>query len=101
MKQQMKTVAKKEVKTHEKKMHGMKCGGKVKRYADGGKVDTEHLVAKEDKQAAVNKARDKQIASDKAAMEKKYPPKVKPAKPKSYAKGGGVERKGKTKGKFI
>jgi len=99
----MKTTAtKKDVKTavkgHEKRMHGMKCGGKVKRYADGGKVNTDHLVAKEDKQAAVNKARDKQIAADKAAMEKKYPPKE---KVKKFAKGGGVERKGKTKGKII
>lgn len=34
----MKQVAKKEVKAHEKQMHGMKCGGKVKKYAAGGSV---------------------------------------------------------------
>lgn len=34
----MKKVAKKEVKAHEKTMHGMKCGGKVKKYASGGAV---------------------------------------------------------------
>lgn len=36
--QPMKSVAKKEVKAHEKKLHGMKCGGKVKKYAAGGSV---------------------------------------------------------------
>jgi hypothetical protein len=35
---QMQKVAKKEVKAHEKQMHGMKNGGKVKKYASGGAV---------------------------------------------------------------
>lgn len=39
MKQQMKAAAKKEVKAHEKKMHGMKCGGRVKKYAKGGGIE--------------------------------------------------------------
>lgn len=34
----MKQVAKKEVKAHEKTMHGMKNGGKVQKYAAGGAV---------------------------------------------------------------
>lgn len=109
MKDKMKMVAKKEVKGHEERMHGKKmakggsCG--TKRYADGGKVNTDHLVAKEDKQAAVNKARDVQIKKDREMMEKKYPPK-KPEVKKSYAKGGSVTRgdgackKGHTKGKM-
>ena len=36
--EQMKKVAKKEVKKHEKALHGMKCGGKVKKMAAGGSV---------------------------------------------------------------
>lgn len=108
MNDKMKMVAKKEVKGHEARMHGKKmakggtCGSK--RYAEGGKVNTDHLVAKEDKQDAVNKARDAEIQKDREMMEKKYPPK-KPA-PKKYAKGGSVTRgdgackKGHTKGKM-
>lgn len=34
-----KTVAKKEVKAHEKKMHGMKAGGSCKGYAKGGGIE--------------------------------------------------------------
>ena len=67
--------------------------------------DKMKMVAKEDKQAAVNKARDVQIKKDREMMEKKYPPK-KPEVKKSYAKGGSVTRgdgackKGHTKGKM-
>jgi hypothetical protein len=37
----MKKVAKKEVKTHEEKMHGKKmaAGGKAKKYAKGGGIE--------------------------------------------------------------
>lgn len=35
-----KTVAKKEVKAHEKKMHGMKAGGSCKGYSKGGGIET-------------------------------------------------------------
>lgn len=34
----MKQVAQQQVKVHEKKLHGMKCGGQVKKYAKGGSV---------------------------------------------------------------
>ena len=34
------TAAKKEVKVHEKKMHGMKAGGSCKGYSKGGGIET-------------------------------------------------------------
>lgn len=55
-----------------------KMGGtaKVKGYKDGGYVmKPDDYVAVEDKQAAVNKARDAQIKADAEAMKKKYPEK--------------------------
>jgi len=125
MKQQMKAVAKKEVKTHEKKMHGMKCGGKVKKYAEGGDIPTK--AQKEEMRGQVQDARNKKAAED-YQKNKKTEKKDKSGgllggakrglsnrqkqldeamgmkkggKVKKYAKGGGVEHKGKTKGKLI
>lgn len=89
MKRDMKTVAKKEVKGHEKRMHGMKCGGKVKKMADGGKVKPAP------KEVVPDFAKDKNqdVKNQKAA--ENY------AKTRKFAKGGGIERKGKTKGRMI
>ena len=58
---------------------GMKCGGKtkVKKMADGGDMDIEPDMGS-------------------ISPKKKQAP-----KPKNYAKGGGIEVRGKTKGRFV
>ena len=98
MKQQMKAVAKKEVKTHEKKMHGMKCGGKVKKYAAGGKV-------MEDKAPSAAQAKEMRGQMQDAKNQKAWDDYQKSKKPnktvKKMSKGGGIERKGRSKGKLI
>ena len=42
----MKKVAKEEVKSHEKKMHGMKAGGSCKGYSKGGVTRADGCVKK-------------------------------------------------------
>lgn len=63
----------------EKKFEGeaFKCGGKVKKMADGGDMDIEPDMGS-------------------ISPKKKQAP-----KPKNYAKGGGIEVRGKTKGRFV
>jgi len=63
----------------EKKFEGeaFKCGGKVKKMADGGDMDIEPDMGS-------------------ISPKKKQAP-----KPKNYAKGGGIEVRGKTKGRMI
>jgi hypothetical protein len=56
---------------------GMKCGGKVKKMAGGGDMDIEPDMGS-------------------ISPKKKTAP-----KPKNYAKGGGIEVRGKTKGRMI
>lgn len=92
MKNGMKKVAKAEVKGHEKRMHGMKCGGKVMKYAEGGKVEKPMPKGKE---MVPDFAKDKnQDMKNKKAAEN-Y------AKTRKFAKGGGIESRGKTKGRFV
>jgi hypothetical protein len=98
MKQQMKAVAKKEVKTHEKKMHSMKCGGKVKKYAEGGKVMEDKVPSAAEAKEMRGQVQD---AKNKKAAENYQKGKKAEKTVKSYSKGGGVERKGKTKCKLI
>lgn len=67
------------------KAEGMKCGGKVKMYAEGGDVMKGRKPPKD-------------------VPEDDMPPtdkKGKMLKPRPFAKGGGVERKGKTRGRMI
>ena len=63
----------------EKKFEGeaFKCGGKVKKMAGGGDMDIEPDMGS-------------------ISPKKKQAP-----KPKNYAKGGGIEVRGKTKGRFV
>jgi len=98
---QDKAMAKKAVGAHEKQLHGgkksdlskLKCGGKVAKYAEGGKVAPKPAP----KEAVPDFAKDKnqdvknQKAADKYKNERKF------------AKGGaiGCESKGKTKGRFV
>lgn len=114
MKTDMKKVAKTEVKGHEKRMHGMKCGGKVKKMADGGKVPSmaaemtsgpKGTTVKEpgntgkkykaDEVPAFAKDKNQDVKNQKAADKYKSE--------RKFAKGGavGCEKKGKTKGRFV
>ena len=83
---QDKAMAKKAVGMHEKQLHGgkksnlaaLKKGGKVMKYEEGGSVKD---VPEDDKPPTDKKG--------------KY------IKPRPYAKGGGIEVRGKTRGKVV
>jgi hypothetical protein len=103
MKQQIKAVAKKEVKAHEKKMHGMKRGGNVKNYAEGGNVGKKYedmtKAEKEKVQLENARKRDPKAFDMKKSMYDSAV-KKKASEGKGYAKGGGIEVRGKTKCKY-
>jgi hypothetical protein len=90
---QDKAMAKKAVGMHEKQLHGgkksnlskLKCGGKVAKYAAGGDVMAKGKPAPKDVPE-----------DDKPPVD----PKGKYIKPRPFAKGGGIEVRGKTRGKI-
>ena len=91
-----KIIAKKEVKGHEKSMHGMKKGGSCKGYAKGG------IIEKGSKEKYASKAAMmKHEKKESKAEEMKEHGMKKGGMCGKYARGGGVEKKGKTKGKLI
>jgi hypothetical protein len=115
-KAEAKSIAKKEVSGHEKAMHGMKKGGKVKKYAEGGAVasgkkPTESDYDKKLREDALQQMRDKKMmeqsgkAYEKAREQSLGAPDKKRAggmcKAKKYARGGGIEVRGKTRGRII
>ena len=81
-----KMIAKKEVKGHESSMHKMKKGGIVEK-GTGEKYKSKAAMMKHEKKES------------KAEEMKEH--KMKSGGSCSYARGGGIEKKGKTKGRII
>lgn len=112
---QDKKMAKKAVGMHEKQLHGgkksdltkLKCGGKVKKYAEGGSVEERE---KQKKMYDAAEKMDKESYSPLDAMKRVMTPKKDTAKPApkkmakggcaKMAKGGGIEVRGKTRGRM-
>jgi hypothetical protein len=102
-----KKMAKKAVGMHEAQLHGgkksdmskLKKGGKVKCMADGGSVEERE---KQKKMYDAAEKMDKEPYSPMDAMKRMLTPKKDTAKPspKKYARGGGIEVRGKTRGKM-
>ena len=108
---------KKESKAEEMKEHGMKKGGKVKKYAEGGAVASGKKPAESDydkklREEALQSMRDKKMmeqsgkAYEKAREQSLGAPEKKMRSGgscgmKKYARGGGIEVRGKTKGKMV
>jgi hypothetical protein len=102
-----KKMAKKAVGMHEAQLHGgkksdmskLKKGGKVKCMADGGSVEERE---KQKKMYDAAEKMDKEPYSPMDAMKRMVSPKKDTAKPapKKYARGGGIEVRGKTRGKM-
>ena len=92
-----KTIAKKEVKGHESSMHGMKKGGACKGYAKGGIIE-KGTKEKYASKAAMMKHEKKE---SKAEEMKEHGMKKGGMCGGKYARGGGIEVRGKTKGKII
>ena len=86
-KSEAKTIAKKEVKGHEKSMHKMKKGGIIEK-GTGEKYKSKAAMMKHEKKES-------------KAEEKKEHKMCGGGMAKKYARGGGIEKKGKTKGKII
>jgi hypothetical protein len=93
-----KTIAKKEVKGHESSMHKMKKGGMAKGYAKGGVIE-KGTGEKYKSKAAMMKHEKKESKAEE--MKEHKMKKGGMAKGCGYAKGGGIEKKGKTKGRMI
>ena len=93
-----KMIAKKEVKGHESSMHGMKKGGACKGYAKGGIIE-KGTKEKYASKAAMMKHEKKESKAEE--MKEHGMKKGGMAKGCGYARGGGIEKKGKTKGKII
>ena len=81
-----KMIAKKEVKGHESSMHKMKKGG-ITEKGTGEKYKSKAAMMKHEKKES------------KAEEMKEH--KMKSGGSCSYARGGGIEKKGKTKGRII
>ena len=92
-----KMIAKKEVKGHESSMHKMKKGGACKGYAKGGIIE-KGTKEKYASKAAMMKHEKKE---SKAEEMKEHGMKKGGMCGGKYARGGGIEKKGKTKGKII
>jgi hypothetical protein len=102
-----KKMAKKAVGMHEEQLHGgkksdmskLKKGGKVKCMAEGGSVEERE---KQKKMYDAAEKMDKEPYSPMDAMKRVLSPKKETAKPapKKYARGGGIEVRGKTRGKM-
>ena len=101
-----KAITKKAVGMHDKQMHGgkktdlaklksggmakMACGGKVKKYAEGGTVKP----SSEKKEPIPSDIKDKMQDMKNEKAYQNY------QKTKKLAKGGGIEVRGKTRGKM-
>jgi hypothetical protein len=92
-----KMIAKKEVKGHESSMHGMKKGGACKGYAKGGIIE-KGTGEKYSSKAAMMKHEKKE---SKAEEMKEHGMKKGGMCGGKYARGGGIEVRGKTKGRII
>ena len=90
-------IAKKEVKGHESSMHKMKKGGACKGYAKGGVVE-KGTGEKYASKAAMMKHEKKE---SKAEEMKEHGMKKGGMCGGKYVRGGGIEKKGKTKGRII
>ena len=130
MKKEMKAVAKKEVKGHEARMHGMKKGGKVKKYFGSGLVTSgdstipnniggtiptslststsststgSRTMPTQSNKGGASRGLERAAAMSGRDMSGKGKPTgmKKGGSCKGYAKGGGIEKKGKTKGKMV
>lgn len=89
-KAEAKSIAKKEVKGHEKSMHGMKKGGSITEKGTGEKYASKAAMMRHEKKES--KAEEmKEHGMKKGGM----------CGAKKYARGGGIEKKGKTKGKMV
>lgn len=88
-----KMIAKKEVKGHESSMHKMKKGGMA--YAKGG-ITEKGTGEKYKSKAAMMKHEKKETKAEEMKEHK-----MKRGGSCSYARGGGIEKKGKTKGRII
>lgn len=99
-----KAKAPKDVMGYEASEHadmGMKKGGKVKKYAEGGNVNySENEVSRMKNATPENTKRLQDRARKAGATEAAIDRATKGVVPK-FAKGGGVESKGKTKGRFV
>ncbi len=84
-----KSIAKKEVKGHEKSMHGMKKGGIVEKGTGEKYASKAAMMRHEKKESKAEEA--KEHGMKKGGM----------CGAKKYARGGGIEVKGKTKGKMV
>lgn len=89
-------VAKKEVKGHEKRMHGMARGGILAEKIRNEKSELKRVGAKERDAGFEMKRVKSEMAVDKSKMGMCGGGKV-----KKMARGGGIEIKGKTKGTMI
>lgn len=87
-------IAKKEVKGHEKRMHGMARGGILAEKIRNEQAELKRVGAKERDAGFEMKRVKSEMAVDKSKMGMKKGGMC-------MARGGGVEIKGKTKGKFI
>jgi hypothetical protein len=72
---------------------GMKCGGKVKKMAEGGNVPAPTPAPKKEAVPDFAKDKNQDVKNQKAAEQYQ--------KTRKFAKGGGIEVKGKTKGRFV
>lgn len=103
-------------KAYASEHEGMKKGGKVKKYAEGGAVAVGKKSAESDydkklREDALQQMRDKKMmeqsgkAYEKAKEQSLGAPEKKRAggmcKAKKYARGGGIEVRGKTRGRII
>ncbi len=96
---QDKAMAKKAVGMHEKQLHGgkksdmskLKCGGMTKKYAEGG---TTAVKPEKKKEVVPPFAQDKNQDTKNQKAAEQY------QKTRKFAKGGGIETKGKTRGRM-
>ena len=82
-----KMIAKKEVKGHESSMHKMKKGGIVEKGTGEKYASKAAMMKHEKKESKAEEMKEHKMCG--GGMSKKY------------ARGGGIEKKGKTKGKII
>lgn len=83
---------------------GLKKGGKCKAYAEGGQPTAEQIKQMRQERDDYRQQKKSQEAYDKiqgSDTKKPVPGKAKGGSCSKYARGGGVELRGKTRGKFI
>lgn len=102
---QDKAMAKKAVGIHEKQLHGgkksdmskLKKGGKIMKYAEGGSP----TAIKPEKKKSVPPEVVPPFAKDQNQDTKNQKAAEQYQKTRKFAKGGGIETKGKTKGRMV